>query len=342
MKMKYGLWLKVTVISLALAFLTQSSAYAQDFTQDAGSEEAGTKEAIRQERNPGVPKLATPNPKTAYVPPPLQLSPSQRAMMSPSAVAAYDSHAAALRGATRYNVAPMELSASQQAMLLSAAAKKKAAKKAAAEKEAAKKAAAAEKEAAKKAAAAEKAAAKEAAAHAAKFTKEGVPIFDASQAQYFPQGPAQRSTPISKINVPPPSFAQVSLADDLKNSTAWAHDDHQADGTLLMASLLAGAEIGEKVGREGFTSGMDKYLNIGDEYGTAFRLGFLEGLKASECDPSMYAKLYKELLKRMKEAEDKAKKRQLNPLAPAGAAGGMGGGSGSGGGSGGGGGGGPC
>ena len=332
MKMKYGLWFKVTVILLALAFLTQSSAYAQDFTQDAGSEEAWTKEGLRQERNPGVPKLATPNPKTAYVPPPLQLSPSQRAIMSPSAAAAYDSHAAALQGATRYNVAPMEL--------YPRAKRKKedddpetAAKEAAAKEAVAKEAAAKEKEA------------------VAKFTKEGVPIFDAPQ--YFPQGPTKKATQISKIIVPPPSaFAHVGLADDLKEATAWAYDDCDDDygdncdnefvnGLTTLIALNAGENLGKMAGTEGFPLDMSMYLVIGECYDFAFKLGFLKGLIASECDPGMYLVLCNELLKRMKEAEDKAKKRQLNPFAPAGGAGGMGGGSG-GGSSGGGGGGGPC
>jgi len=133
----------------------------------------------------------------------------------------------------------------------------------------------------------------------------------------------------------------------MKNSGAWASpydecDDGYENNIATIEAMMAGASLGALAGTKDFMAMMNMYSfpNTDDCYSFAFQLGFLQGLMFSDCDPNMYGELYDEMVRRIKEADDKAKKRQLNPFAPPGTAGGMGGGSG--GGSSGGGGGGPC
>lgn len=296
---------KRNITLLAMAFLVPSCAYAQGFTQDRVAQTPGTKEAVRQGRNPGVPMIATPNPKEAHVPPPLTLSAYQQSMLPQNYVQAFNRHAAALQGATRYNVAPMEISAHQQLMLQQPQAP--AAEQPPAQQSPDQQATAQQAE--------EEYCPGEG---ATVFDDKGVPHFEPPQ--YFPQGPTQQPVPISQISVPPPSFPPTisttgGLISDTGNSGNICDDCPDwswQDEINIINNWAKGKMWGFIIGRSGDSGQIDAWLDTLLNADFAFQYGFLAGLAAADCDPDFYAELYKKMLQKIQEDQQKQRKKGMD------------------------------
>lgn len=335
--MKYGLWLRISIILLAFLFLAQLSVYAAEgekpvrpgpaasWTPDTkpqggrqGPTATWTKTGPNLPRQISGPNIETPNIETPTIPSQLELSPSQRAMIQPAAKPAAAQQPAVKQPAAQQPLAPQSPAADQG----------------------------------------------------------GVPIGNGQfvAPQYFPQGPVQQPVPISKIYVPPPpSFGQITpqpaggvmssvvgFLKDLGSSAVRKVKDYGSNlldsycdfvnDTLGIEFLLSqnaysastpvrniqrrlsddsldldedsdlatfynslydwvrGAELGNLASSRGFTPQMDSYLSAEDSYNFIFQVGFLRGVMDSDCDPDMYVVLYEELLKKLREAEEKLKK----------------------------------
>jgi len=235
-------------------------------------------------------------------------------MLPQNYVQASDRQAAALQGATRYNVAPMELSASQQVMLEQAASKN------AGQKPAGQQPAVQEPPV-------EQATAQQTENEycpgegATVFDEKGVPHFEPPQ--YFPQGPTQQPVPISQINVPLPSFPAIppamgdktGLVNDVSRSSNISDDCPELswqDELQIINNWTKGKMWGFIIGKGGDSGQIDIWLDVLVNSDFAFQYGFLAGLAAADCDPDFYAELYKKMLKKAQEAEQKPRKNTMD------------------------------